>query len=146
MSYNKPDVTIYRSEHTERWCVKRKDMQRPSFSFDTRSEAEEKGRHLAKTLKSKLRVQDDTGDLAKKVSFKKRAGSRRYHVEKSGKEWVVRAEDRTYAKHRFRRKSDAIRRAQKEASDHSSVMVVHNSDGGVQRIQDLRGIPAPSSD
>lgn len=144
MSKSKPNIEIYQTSESKRWCVKKENMERPSYSFDTRAEAESKGRELAKNFNSKLILMDSDDSVLKKVDFNNRPGMRSYHVERSGKHWVVRSDDRTYAKHRFTKKSEAIKRAQQEAAAHSSVMVVHTNSGSIQRVQDLRGIPSPN--
>jgi predicted secreted protein len=139
----KQDILIYPTETGDRWCVKKEGNKRPSYSFDTREEAERKGKVLAKEKQSDMKVFDSQDTLMKKMNFNRRRGQINYHVLKQDDHWIVRAGDRKQAKHKFKNKKLALKEARKAARDHSAMLVIHNPNGAVEKMQDLRGIPAP---
>lgn len=139
----KQDILIYPTETGSRWCVKKEGNQRPSYSFDTRNQAESCGTKLAKENESDIKVFDSNEKLIKKMNFKRRQGQINYHVMKKDGLWIVKAGDRTQAKHKFKNKKLALEEARRAARDHSAMLVIHNTNGAVEKMQDLRGIPAP---
>ncbi len=142
----KQDIFIYPSTSGDRWCVKKEGNKRPSYSFESRGEAEQRGKEIAAELESDMKVFDSDENLIRMMNFRQRKGQINYHVMKKDGHWIVKPEDRKQAQFKFKSKKMALEEAKRAARDHSSMLVVHNSNGAVEKMQDMRGIPAPHTD
>jgi hypothetical protein len=140
----KTNIIVYPNADESKWLVKKQNSQRASFSYFNKEEAEEKAKKMALDENSKMIVINKEEKVLKKQNFYERPGLRSFHVLRKDPYWIVKASDRKIARHKFAKKSEAIRTAQKEASDHCSVIIIHNANGRIEKVQDMRGIPVPS--
>jgi uncharacterized protein YdaT len=137
------NILLYKNN--DRWLVKKEGAKRASYGFDSKRDAEKKARSMASKKHGHLVFSkgQENDKIQREISFETDLKRINQHVLKVKHHWVVKGEGAKEATHRFSNKSNAVKKATQLARQLSTLLVVHNINGDVVQVQDLRGAPHP---